>query len=173
MLNYTELKLSEIQQLKPLVNSLMAFQKSKATIKTELFDTMSFETRLLPSVASSTHNFFVLAKDDDKPIGYVYANIAPKENYANDFATFFDLKSINAKNVGCLSQFYIDANYRNKGIGSKLFDVAKKWMDTFTDVEDQFIFVSNGNTDALNFYKNKGFKVSHDILEGFITVLRN
>ena len=173
MLSYIELKPSEIGQLKPLVNALMAFQKSKTTIKPELFDTMSFETRLVPSVASSSHNFFILVKDDDMPVGYVYANIAPKENYVNDFATFFDLKSINAEYVGCLSQFYIDANYRHKGIGSKLFAAAKKWMDTFTDVEDQFIFVSNGNTDALNFYKHKGFKVSHDILEGFITVLRN
>jgi hypothetical protein len=33
--------------------------------------------------------------------------------------------------------------------------------------------VSNGNDDALRFYLGKGFKVNHDILDGFITVLRD
>ncbi|MBP1743754.1 MAG: hypothetical protein H6Q58_732 [Firmicutes bacterium] len=36
--------------------------------------------------------------------------------------------------------------------------------------QDRFIFVSNGNENALNFYLCKGFKVSHEILNG---VLRN
>jgi len=29
------------------------------------------------------------------------------------------------------------------------------------------------NENALRFYQNKGFKISNDILGGFITVLRN
>jgi hypothetical protein len=48
-----------------------------------------------------------------------------------------------------------------------------KWLKQFDDVEDYFIFVSNGNNNALEFYLRKGFSVSHDILNGFITVLRN
>lgn len=46
------------------------------------------------------------------------------------------------------------------------------WLKQFEDVEDYFIFVSNGNDNALKFYKHKGFLVSHTILNGFITVLR-
>ena len=34
------------------------------------------------------------------------------------------------------------------------------------------IFVSNGNNEALKFYTKKGFKLSHQILGGFITVMR-
>jgi hypothetical protein len=48
-----------------------------------------------------------------------------------------------------------------------------KWLKQFDDVEDYFIFVSNGNHNAFEFYKRKGFSVSHEILDGFITVLRN
>lgn len=48
-----------------------------------------------------------------------------------------------------------------------------EWLKQFDDVDDLFIYVSNGNEKALEFYKRKGFYVSHDILDGFITVLRN
>lgn len=48
-----------------------------------------------------------------------------------------------------------------------------EWLEEFSEVQDIFIFVSNGNKHALDFYLSKGFKVSHEILEGFIIVLRN
>jgi hypothetical protein len=50
--------------------------------------------------------------------------------------------------------------------------MSMEWLSQFDDVEDYFIFVSNGNEDALEFYKRKGFSVSHEILDGF-TVLRS
>ncbi|MFL0247122.1 GNAT family N-acetyltransferase [Clostridium sp. WILCCON 0185] len=74
---------------------------------------------------------------------------------------------------GCLSQFCIKESYRNIGIGSTLFKKSMEWLDLFKEINDVFIFVSNGNDNALEFYKGKGFKASHQILDGFITVLRN
>lgn len=156
-----------------LCNELMAFQKSKAHITPELFDPMNFETRMIPSMQSALHNYIVVVKDDGKRVGYVYANISPKEAYSNSFATFFDFSSVSRDNVGCLSQFYLKEEYRQKGIGSMLFNMSMKWLNQFDDVEDYFIFVSNGNVDALEFYQRKEFLVSHQILDGFITVLRN
>lgn len=158
---------------KDLCNELMAFQKSKAQIKPELFDNMNFDTRMIPSMGSAIYNYIVVVKEDDKIVGYVYSNISPKETYSNNFATFFDITSVSRNNVGCLSQFYIKEEYRQKRIGSVLFDMSMKWLNQFDDVEDYFIFVSNGNNDALEFYKRKGFVFSHKILDGFITVLRN
>jgi ribosomal protein S18 acetylase RimI-like enzyme len=163
----------KIEYCRDLCNELMTFQKSKAYIKPELFDNMNFETRLIPSVQKALHNFTVVVKDEDKVVGYVYSNISPKEAYSNEFATFFDLNSVTKENVGCLSQFYIKEGYRQYGIGSKLFNMSMDWLMQFEDVEDYFIYVSNGNDDALEFYKRKGFSVSHDILNGFITVLRS
>ncbi|MEC1158433.1 GNAT family N-acetyltransferase [Cytobacillus horneckiae] len=122
---------------------------------------------------NATYNHIVVAKDDDQIVGYAYSNISPKEAYSNEFATFFNLSSVSRKNVGCLSQFYIKEGYRQYGIGSILFNMSMKWLKQFDDVEDFFIFVSNGNQNALEFYKRKGFSISHDILDGFITVLRN
>lgn len=89
------------------------------------------------------------------------------------FGKFFDMDSLNRDNVGCLSQFYIKENYRGKGIGSILFNKSMEWINSFDDINDTFIYVSNCNKRAFEFYKSKGFNFSHDILDGFITVMRN
>ncbi|MDZ5473666.1 GNAT family N-acetyltransferase [Bacillus sp. 31A1R] len=170
---YEVLSEEEIEQCRDACNELMAFQKSKAHITPELFDSMNFETRMVPSVQKAIHNYIVVVKDEDRIVGYVYSNISHKETYSNEFATFFDPSSVNGANVGCLSQFYIKKEYRQYGIGSTLFNMSMEWLKQFKDIEDYFIFVSNGNYDALEFYKRKGFTVSHAILNGFITVLRS
>ena len=102
----------------------------------------------------------------------MYCNISFKETYSNKFATFFDLDSVKNAEAGCLSQFYIKEGYRKTGIGSVLFEKSIDWLNSFESISDLFIFVSNGNDNALTFYRNKGFKISHPILDGFITVLR-
>jgi len=162
-----------IECCRELCNELMSYQKSKAIVKPELFDGMNFETRLFSSVTKATHNRTVVAKADDNIVGYVYTNVSPKEVYSNEFATFFDLNSVQASHVGCLSQFYLRKQFRQYGIGTKLFRMSMDWLGQFKNVEDYFIFVSNGNDHALEFYKRKGFTYSHDLLDGFITVLRS
>lgn len=175
-LQYEMIPEEKIEYCRDLCNELMDFQKSKAQIKPGLFESMNFETRMVPSIKSALHNYIVVVKDPDKNdeiVAYVYTNISPKETYSNDFATFFDLSSVKGNNVGCLSQFYIKEEYRQYGIGSTLFKMSMEWLNKFDDIEDYFIYVSNGNENALEFYKRKGFSVSHDILDGFITVLRS
>ncbi|MFX3675245.1 MAG: GNAT family N-acetyltransferase [Paenisporosarcina sp.] len=171
-LNYEIIPAEKIECCRDICNDLIAFQKSKAYIKPELFDNMNFDTRMIPSVKSAIYNYIVVVKDEDKIVGYVYSNISPKETYSSEFATFFDLSSVSRNNVGCLSQFYISEEYRQYGIGSKLFNMSMDWLKQFDDIDDYFIFVSNGNDNALEFYIRKGFSVSHEILDGFITVLR-
>ncbi len=177
-INYEILSEDQIHCLKDLCNELMAYQKSVAYIHPEWFDNMCFETRMIPSINKAKANFIIVAKDDDEIIGYAYSNISSKYTYSGGFATlkpvdFFDFNSVKHDDVGCLSQFYIKENYRNKGIGSQLFDKSMEWLNSIKEIEDIFIFVSNGNDNALRFYLNKGFKISHQILDGFITVLRN
>jgi len=164
--------------IKDLCNELMAYQKSKAYIHPEFFDNMSFETRVLPAMKSSKENYIIAANDGNEVVGYAYSTIAPKTIYSGGFATlqcdaFFDFDSVETEDVGCLSQFFIKENYRNTGIGTAMFNMSMDWLNSFKEIKDIFIFVSNGNENALNFYLNKDFKVSHEILDGFITVLRN
>lgn len=164
--------------IKGLCNDLMAYQKSKANIRPEFFDGMCFETRMIPSFKSAKANYIIAAKDDDEIVGYAYSTIAPKEIYSDDFATlkchaFFDFNSVKGDDIGCLSQFYIKEEYRQVGIGSVLFKKSMDWLNSFKSINDLFIFVSNGNDNALKFYLGKGFSINHQILDGFITVLRN
>jgi GNAT superfamily N-acetyltransferase len=164
--------------IKDLVNDLMAYQKSLAHIHPEFFDDMCFETRIPPALKSAKHNYIIAARDGDEIIGYAYSTIASKKIYSGGFATlqcdaFFDFDSVKTEDVGCLSQFFIKEGYRNKGIGSVLFEKSMDWLNSFKSINDLFIFVSNGNDNALKFYLGKGFKISHQILDGFITVLRN
>jgi GNAT superfamily N-acetyltransferase len=175
-LQYELIPEEKAEYCRDLCNELMDFQKSKASIAPERFDNMNFETRMLPSIKSALHNYIVVVKDPEQHneiVAYVYTNISSKEAYSNDFATFFDLSSVKKQNVGCLSQFYIKEGYRQFGIGSKLLSMSMDWLRTYEDVEDYFVFTSNGNYEALAFYQLKGFSISHDILAGFITVLRS
>ncbi|WP_349410077.1 GNAT family N-acetyltransferase [Pseudalkalibacillus sp. SCS-8] len=171
-ITYEIVKDEDVECCREVCNKLMAYQKSLAHYRPELFDDMNFDTRMLSSVKSSTHNFTVVAKADDKIVAYVYSNIAPKENYDNEFATFFDLSTVRNDDVGCLSNFYIEDGYRGQGIGSVLFNMSMEWLKGFPHVEDYFVFVSNGNDKALEFYQNKGFQYSNKVLDGFITTLR-
>ncbi|WP_235714663.1 GNAT family N-acetyltransferase [Neobacillus dielmonensis] len=180
MMNITYEVLTEeyLYSIQDLCNELMAYQKTKASIHPEFFENMSFETRMIPSVQSATANYIITAKVGEKMVGYAYSNISPKETYSGGFATlncdaFFDFGSVQTEEVGCLSQFYIKEDYRSLGIGSTLFQKSMDWLQSFETITDHFIFVSNGNDQALKFYQRKGFTVSHHILDGFITVLRN
>lgn len=177
-IHYEVISDDSIIYLEDLCNELMAYQKSKSYIHPEFFDDMCFETRLIPSVKSAKANYIVAAKDDNEIVGYAYSTIAPKRMYSGGFATlncdaFFDFDSVKTDDVGCLSQFYIKEDYRNIGIGTVMFKKSMDWLNSFKSINDLFIFVSNGNDNALKFYQGKGFKISHQILDGFITVLRN
>ena len=74
---------------------------------------------MIPSVDSAIDNYIIIATDNHEIIGYAYSNISPK-TYSNGFATlerdsFFDFDSVQNKDVGCLSQFYIKEDYRHGG----------------------------------------------------------
>lgn len=177
-IHYEAISEDDIICIKNLCNELMDYQKFRAHVHPELFDNMCFETRMVPAVRSAKNNYIVAAKDGNEFVGYAYSTISQKETYSTDYATlkcdaFFDFDSVKNDDVGCLSQFYIKDGYRNDGIGTVLFNKSMDWLDSFKSVSDLFIFVSNGNDNALRFYLNKGFKISHQILDGFITVLRN
>lgn len=177
-IHYEIISDDRIHCIKNLCNELMTYQKSKAYIHPEWFDNMCFETRMIPSINSAKANFIIVAKDDNEIVGYAYSNICSKYTYSGGFATlqsvnFFNFDSVRHDDVGCLSQFYIKEDYRSFGIGRVLITKSMDWLNSFKSINDIFIFVSNGNNNALKFYQDKGFKISHQILDGFITVLRN
>ncbi|MBO9596989.1 MAG: GNAT family N-acetyltransferase [Cohnella sp.] len=167
-----------IEPCRQLCDELMAFQKSKATIAPELFDLMNFDTRMQRSYESALRSHVIVAKDNGVPIGYVFAtieDIEEKKTAYPDWAPrtvgslgfYPDWPDLPNK-VGCLNNLYVRDGYRGLGLGSKLFDRAMDWLENFPNVDLVFIYISNGNDEALNFYLSRGFTYSHDVFGGFI-----
>jgi GNAT superfamily N-acetyltransferase len=169
-----------IEHCRELCNELMAFQKSKAAIAPEKFDSMNFDTRMKKSYESSLETQVIVVKDKGIPVGYVFSTIeyvennkgsypawAPIENVENPQGFYPDWDNFPTK-IGCLNNLYIRDEYRNLRLGSKLFEMSMEWLESFEDVDLVFIYVSNGNDAALDFYLNRGFTFSHDVFGGFI-----
>lgn len=155
-----------IEQCRELCNELMAFQKSKATIEPERFDTMSFETRMKKSYESSLENQVIVVKDNGIPVGYAFSTVEDTEgNKGSGLHPEWDNIP---KKIGCLSNLYFRDKYRGLGLGSKMFEMSMEWLESFQDVDLIFIYVSNGNDAALKFYLSRGFTFSHDVWGGFI-----
>ena len=169
-----------IEQCRELCNELMAFQKSKATRCPENFNSMNFDTRMKKSHECALESQTVVVKDNGVPVGYVFSTIDLVD--AGDKAAFPDWAPASENSlgfypdwvkvpqkIGCLSNLYLRDQYRSMGLGSKLFQMTMEWLESFADVNLIFVYISNGNEDALQFYLNHGFTFSHNVFGGFIT----
>jgi Acetyltransferases len=170
---------SNLEQCKTLCDELMQFQQSKAVIHPEYFDTMSFETRMKPAYENAKYKHGVIVKDGDIPIGYTFATISTVTKETLDFwpagmpetkdSTGFYPETLPVpQKIGSINNIYLREDYKGQGLGGKLFDMSMQWIRGFSDVTLMFIYISNGNTQAYDFYLRKGFKPSHDVFGGFI-----
>jgi ribosomal protein S18 acetylase RimI-like enzyme len=68
---------------------------------------------------------------------------------------------------GELAEFYVEKEYRGKGIGKELVNAAKQ---LFIDehVEVAFVWTHHGNTAAIELYKNAGFKEVTQLVMAFV-----
>lgn len=89
----------------------------------------------------NNQNILLLYKNENKPIGYIFA------------------KKIDNKYL--IDGLYIDINFRNKGIATKLIKVIVKEIYSLGDYKI-FINVLKKNKVAVNLYKNIGFIVEQE-----------
>jgi GNAT superfamily N-acetyltransferase len=171
----------DIEQCRELCNELMVFQKSKATISKESFDGMNFNTRMKVSYEGALRRHVVVAKDGDAPVGYVFSTIDEESedsrSYFPDWAPMKGVAGVKGfypdwvelpQKIGCLSNLYIKEEYRGRKLGSKMLEMAMNWLESFDDVKLIYVYISNGNETALNFYLKRGFMFSHDVFGEFI-----
>ena len=168
----------DIEPCRDLCNELMAFQQSKAIIAPECFDGMNFDTRMKKSWNNAQAKQVILVRDGGTPVGYVFSTIekvadkegpipawAPKSD--NPVRGFYPDWPMPPK-IGCLSNLYCRDAYRGLGLGSTLCEMAMNWLDSFPDVDLTWVYISNGNDAALDFYLRHGFTYSHEVFGGFI-----
>lgn len=89
----------------------------------------------------NNQNILLLYKEENKPIGYIFA------------------KRIDEKYL--IDGLYVDINFRNKGIATKLIKEIIKEIYLLGDFEI-FINVLKENKVAVNLYKNIGFIVEQE-----------
>lgn len=174
-----------IEQCRQLCEELMAFQKSKAVIAKETFDMMTFETRFVPSYKNAVASHVAVVKRDNAPEGYIFSTI--EDTQAGDKSKLPDWTPVEVRErieraggafmgfypdwapvrCGCLNHLYLRECCRGTGLGAKLFDMSMEWMREYP-VDCVFVYISNGNEAALDFYLKHGFTYSHDVLGGFI-----
>lgn len=169
----------DIEQCRELCDELMAFQKSKAFLEPERFDCMTFDTRMKKSCQNALRSHTVIAKEDGIPAGYVFSTIDEADESARrtfpewapagaGFLGFYPEWVSLPQKIGCLSNLYIRDKYRGSGLGKRLLGQAMEWLESFSDTRITFVYISNGNDDALNFYLKNGFTYSHEVFGGFI-----
>ena len=170
---------NNIEQCRQLCDELMAFQKAKAVMHPENFNEMNFDTRMKKSYEKALEKQVILIKDRDTPVGYIFSTI---EEFGPEVRTAFPPWAPIAENsqgfcpdwvelpqkIGCISNLYLQEAYHGTGLGSKLVKLATAWLESFADINLTFVFVSNGNEAAMDFYTRNGFTFSHDVFGGFI-----
>jgi GNAT superfamily N-acetyltransferase len=174
--------ITQIEQCRGLCNELMAYQKSLAHYKPEVFDLMNFDTRMLLSYKNAFASHIAIAKENDIPVGYVFSTIdyvdetariefpswAPKDNNSTGF--YPDWLKL-PQYVGCFSNIYIQEKHKGKGNGHKLLQTSMKWLLGINEIDYIFVFISNGNDRALDCYSKYGFTYSHEVFNGFIKAM--
>lgn len=63
-----------------------------------------------------------------------------------------------------INYFFINENYRNKGIGCLLLKELEKTIKNFKEIE---LLVNKNNLGALRFYKRNGFEIKEEEEENF------
>lgn len=76
---------------------------------------------------------------------------------ATEKAVGYVVSTVNGGKVGEIQSLYVDATYRNIGIGTALMNNALKWMDGKA-VSEKMVEVSVGNETVWAFYGRFGFK---------------
>lgn len=172
-----------IEQCRELCNELMAFQKARAKLVPEAFDSMSFDTRMKQSFNSALASYVAVVKDDGKPVGYVFSTVesvkakeaalpawAPKQP-GKEMLGFYPQWDKLPEKAGCINNLYFRGEYRGRGLGQKLMDMSMDWFNEIPCLNVVFVYVSNGNSAALDFYQKYGFTCSHEVFGGFIQAL--
>lgn len=143
--NGTELDAEKIAKLK-----IENYKETYANIFPNSFlNKMSFEKEKIKYIEGLKNRKVLLYYDEDKILGYVY--YGKRKNH----------KEVLPNYDGEIYAIYVDVNYQNKGIGTKLIKSAL--YDLMNDYKKIILWCIDDNLQAMQFYKNKNFKKSDKI----------
>ena len=97
------------------------------------------------NIVNDKSNIIIVAKEDDLIVGYLFCKIIT----VDDDPTL--------ESEALIDGLYVEDEFRNKGIATKLIEAAKKWCRE-QNVKYININVFDENSIALNLYYKMGFK---------------
>lgn len=109
-------------------------------IERRAFGAGAYSMRMLKRILTDPHSASFVAEDRGKLLGYICAlPISP--------------------NTADIESIAVDPRNQNAGVGSMLFDEVEQVLirDGYTEI---VLEVRESNTNAVNFYKKRGFKIS-------------
>lgn len=181
-INYKVITTDNIDFLEGLCNQLMRFQADHATIRPDIMASMNYNNRLKPEYANTLRKYMVVAYDEERPVGFAFAAIGSvtKESLEEKSSWATELGGIGfypedyeaPKTIGTFKLLYLEDSYRNLGIGKQLSGMIMDWLNSNEDVDDLWVYVANGNEIVGKLYEKYGFRLSHNVFNGFIYAYR-
>lgn len=183
MSEYRTMSDGPIETCQDLCNELMALQAERAIKYKNILAVMNFSNRLKPTFDTASERFLLVAFEEDKAVGYVFASteIVTDETYGKrpDWGSVFSKDShwiypdylTRPFKIGELVNLYIKPEYRGLHIGGYFMDEAMAWLHSREGLEQLMVYVSNGNNQGA-LYEKYGFHKSFDVLDGMITAYK-
>jgi PhnO protein len=95
----------------------------------------------------SKYCFYIVAEIGNKTVGFISLQIQQLLHHSGA--------------VGEVQEFYIDKDYRGKGIGSMLMDEVKQYA-TDNQLKSLEVTSNKRRTENVNVYESLGFKLTHN-----------
>jgi len=115
-------------------------------LENDKFDYNAF-MRIFEGNLNNPGCFYRVAEIDNKIIGFISLHIQQLLHHCGA--------------VGEIQEFYIDHDYRGKGIGKSLMNEAKKYAET-KDVKSLEVTSNKKRTENVQVYEHLGFQLTHN-----------
>ncbi len=141
MIEYIRIDKNQIQRIKPLWSNLINYLYDKSKNFKNEFQNKVFENRFESFLNNKEEDCLIVVvvdTDRETDIGYIAAHIF--------------------EDSGEIDSLYVNEEIQSKGIGKTLMDKA---LDFFSSkgIKNQFLYVSEGNEEVINFYVKFGFVI--------------
>lgn len=150
----------QIDAVEPLWNALQEHharispELDPQTPKRELADAWRVRRSKYVSWLASPDAFFIVAEEDDKPVGYAFVTVGP--GYAS---------WLTGDRAAVLETLSVLPDQRGGGVGTALLEAAWARLGDH-GIEDMAITTTRTNVDAQRFYEREGFNQSFVIYHG-------
>lgn len=180
VVTYCDYSNGNVEICRDLCNALMQHQAKVCKIHKDILKAMTFENRLKISFEKTKEKLLIVAFDEKRPIGYIFASteyiseecknsypFLEKIEKRSGYLGFVPADVKVGSHIGEIGNLFVYPEYRGLNIGRTLMNQAMDWIKGHNGLKCALVYVSNGNN-AGAFYEKYGFQYVHDVMDGII-----